>query len=428
MAGVEDSNSKVHWSYYFITGVSSLFVALDCMVNAYYYLYVNHIWLPVIVFSALSGGLLNQPLYWEGAPKVLDEIKKKPSKLLEPEYIISLFSGLMMFGLTMNAYTILLKTSLFSSVLMYLPWGGIPLALLFSTTLLLSTFTLIGDALVKSKNSDRPDVAKSRFLQWVGKGIAFVTSLALSFTCFFASSSYLGIILGINFPTLLLGIFSLGLFYGEFVFNNKHCSNFFHRVENLFTTGSFNNKKKPDNIGMMFGFSGFTILFIIANSAANGFISLGDYAKLPELVKWLLVSMGAINSVAVMYGNFNGLEWKQLLPKKKEDQLACIGMSGLCLMGGVGLYALCMPAVSPVLLIMSTYVFIPATIISSCTWWWFSKGDGKVNGSNKDLSVFSGNARNMAPSIQLDKGKENYSSKSLSAESSVSPLTTCSIL
>lgn len=161
--------NTLSWRWYFLSMIASIFVAVDCAINAIYYLQIQGAWaFPVIIMAAIAGFVLNYLIYsgdshaaLRGFFADLGLVKKKAgakdpsagfSKTTKVAInLVALGSGALMFGFTMNSYLGLAAN---------LAWINLQLALLFSIGYCIATFTLIRWYSYKSINDVKTDLPK----------------------------------------------------------------------------------------------------------------------------------------------------------------------------------------------------------------------------------------------------------------------------
>lgn len=266
------TEKNYHWVFYAISYIASLFIGIDCAINAWAYMSIMHGLLasvPAIVICAIAGFVLNFILYLRDTPSALDNLLQQFQRFhkLSLSEALSIFIALAS-GLTMALFTYQSYLSLGLSFIS-------PLAvILFSIAYAIGTFALAMPSMDESQ--ENPNLNPIKCSLWV-----ILTALMACTIRTFHHEIF--ILLSGFIPHAQIATGFLIAFYclGECIFNYKVAS---YLVDEL--VPSINKK---NNISIF--------LLLIALAMLN---ALGNGAITANGGSYIIAALGALLSLSVM--------------------------------------------------------------------------------------------------------------------------------
>ena len=296
-----------------------------------------------VIACATSGMLLNMTLYWmDSAQKLSDfykDIQNNPKNLLTIESLTSVISAMCVGFLALKSYMDQF-ISLQSSTLAFLPFMSIAVA--FSLANVISTFVLYyspEDSTLsehKKKAIDKQSkklsmkqslsnqcsllfdaIKNTPLTKYLSDSIAISQSALYAFTNYICIFQILTLVApSMTFTAFMIGsVFSISLFLSECQFNVPKMQ----KLPNLIQRNPLAKNRKIQ--ASLFS-------LVIANSFANGWISLGGLVGLSPAITCLIVAIGSIVSLSVMLSNLDDINnlifhftenRSRIIPKSSED-------------------------------------------------------------------------------------------------------------
>ncbi|MEC8881670.1 MAG: hypothetical protein VX737_00100 [Pseudomonadota bacterium] len=338
---MRSSKDSVHWGWYSAAFLSSFIMGMSAFVISFNFM-IGKVPLLFVFVCAASGMLLNMTLYWMDSAQKLagfyHDIRKNPRLLLTTESLTSIISALCVGFLALKSYLDQFS-SLQSSTLAFLPFMSIAVA--FSLANIISTFVLYyspEDSDVSAQKMGTDKKSKDQDVkQYLSKQSSALfnsikntplskhlsNSIAISQSALYAFTNYICIfqILTLVIPSMTLtaimigALFSVPLFFSECKFNIPKMQ----KLPNLIQRRQWTRHRKIQ--ASLFS-------LVLANSFANGWISLGGLIGLSPAITYLIVAIGSIVSLSVMLSNLddiNNLIFRfadnryRIIPENTED-------------------------------------------------------------------------------------------------------------